>query len=1036
MISILLRSTVLVVALTMVARGAEKAPAKTEAGSVPEHVDFDRDIKPVFAKRCYSCHGAEQAEASLRLDRKSEALKGGNNGPILVPGKSADSRLIAYVTGKNDDDTIMPPEGEPLSTTEIAMIRTWIDQGAAWPEEATEKRKSDHWAFQPIAARKPPKVAEGETRNGIDNFILSNLAKKNIKPSREADRATLIRRLSLDLLGLPPAPADVNEFINDTSPDAYEKLVDRLLASPNYGERWARHWLDLARYADSDGYEKDTGRPFAWRYRQWVIDALNADMPFDQFTIEQLAGDLLPNATQEQKVATGFHRNTLTNKEGGVDQEEFRVAATVDRVNTTGSVWLGLTVACAQCHTHKYDPILQREYYGLFAFFNSVQETDIAAPLPAQLEKYKADLATYETERAKRTANADEQANKAAKRLARWEESLELDTPTEWSVIKPQAMASNAVNKGKLTQAADGVIVAEGDFGDTETYTLTIAAGSKPITALRLEVLADDSLPRRGPGLSKGGNFVLSELQVKTLAPVKPGAKAKATPVPATIRFAEADFSQSNYNIGGSYDNNNLTGWAVSGGVGRDHVAIFELAKPIEPKDKEKLVVALTQMYGGKHLIGRFRLSVTDSTGPVGDDKLPEGVAASLRKPAAERTKADSGRILAYFRKIDPTLAKLDRELAEFAKKAPQDPAAMVKAQTLAELSKPRETHVLVRGDFLRPGAIVDAHTLEVLPPLTARGEQPDRLDLARWIVDKANPLTARVTVNRVWAQMFGRGLVPSVADFGTQGDKPSHPELLDWLAHEFQETWSLKQLHRLIVTSATYRQSSKYRQDLHQRDPLNVLLARQRRMRVEAEVVRDLALATSGLMDSRIGGESVRPRQPADIAALTYASGSKWVDSQGADLYRRGLYTWFQRTSPYPMLMTFDAPDSNVTCTRRERSNTPLQALTLLNDPVFFECAQAMGRRIVAEAPKKREARLRYALQLCVARKPNPDELETLGELFDEQLALMQADESAAKDVVGPAAKEIEGTPIAELAAWTMVSRTLMNLDEFITRE
>jgi hypothetical protein len=1031
----LLRSMALVAALTIVARGAEKAPAKDDAGPLPDHVDFDRDIKPVFAKRCYSCHGAEQAEASLRLDRKTEAMRGGNNGPILVAGKSAESRLIAYVTGKNDDDTIMPPEGEPLSTTEIAMIRTWIDQGAAWPEEATEKRTSDHWSFKPIVARNPPTVAEGTVRNGIDNFILAELAKKRIKPSREADRATLIRRLSLDLLGLPPAPADVEEFVNDTSPDAYEKLVDRLLASPNYGERWARHWLDLARYADSDGYEKDTGRPFAWRYRQWVIDALNADMPFDQFTVEQLAGDLLPNATAEQKVATGFHRNTLTNKEGGVDQEEFRVAATVDRVNTTGSVWLGLTVGCAQCHTHKYDPILQREYYGLFAFFNSVQETDIAAPLASQLEKYKSDLASYEAERAKLAANLDEQTKKAAKRLTKWEESLDTDTPTEWTVVKPQMMRSNAVNKGKLTQGEDGVIVAEGDFGDTETYTLTIAAGMKPIAALRLEVLADDSLPRRGPGMSKGGNFVLSEFQVKTI-PAAKNAKAKETPVAATIRFADADFSQSNYNVNGSFDNDNLTGWAVSGGAGRDHTAVYELVRPLTLKDNEKLVIALTQMYGGKHLIGRFRVSITDASGPVGDDKLPEGVAATLRKPAAERTKAESEKILAYFRKIDPTLAKLDRELADFAKKAPQDPATTVKAQTLAELPKPRETHVLVRGDFLRPGATVDAHTLEVLPPLKARGERPDRLDLAMWIVDKANPLTARVTVNRVWAQMFGRGLVPSVADFGTQGDKPSHPELLDWLAHEFQQTWSLKQLQRLIVTSATYRQSSKYRRDLHERDPLNVLLARQRRMRVEAEVVRDLALATSGLMDTRIGGESVRPRQPADIAALTYASGSKWVDSKGADLYRRGLYTWFQRTSPYPMLMTFDAPDSNVTCTRRERSNTPLQALTLLNDPVFFECAQAMGRRIVAEAPKKREARLRYALQLCVARRPNPDELETLGELFDEQLALMQADEAAAKDVVGPAGKEIEGTTTAELAAWTMVSRTLMNLDEFITRE
>ncbi|HWA97880.1 MAG TPA: PSD1 and planctomycete cytochrome C domain-containing protein [Pirellulales bacterium] len=1010
------------------------------AAEAPQ-VDFTRDIRPLLAKRCYSCHGAEQAEASLRLDRKTDALRGGNSGPAFVPGHSDQSRLVSYVAGTSDDDMVMPPEGERLSTTEVAMIRSWIDQGAAWPEEKSEGRKSNHWSFQPIKPTAPPKVAHSkQVRNAIDRFVLAKLEAAGLEPSPEADRTTLLRRVTLDLTGLPPTPQEVDDFIADRSPKAYERVVDRLLASPHYGERWARHWLDLARYADSDGYEKDTGRPNAWRYRQWVIESLNRDLPFDEFTIEQLAGDLLPNATTEQLVATGFHRNTLTNKEGGVDQEQFRVAATIDRVNTTGTVWLGLTVGCAQCHTHKYDPILQREYYGLFAFYNSLDETQTPAPLADQVADYKAAKAKFDAEHARLVAKVKEYESKSLpKQLAAWEKQLGTIERTVWTTLEPSALKFSPGPNVTLKHVGSGVIEVGNDNPETGTYIVTAPTRRKRITALRLEVLADPSLPGHGPGRAPNGNFVLSELRLQA-TPLERGKSqiaAGAKPKAVTIRSATSDVAQTGFPLAHAFDGDAKTGWAIAPATGRDHVAVFELAKPIETADGVELSITFEQQYRGQTTLGRFRLSIADGDTPIWAQGIGPNVVDALATPAAARTSADRKLIVDYFRKLDPELTKRDAAVVAHAKQAPIDPATTVLAQTLRERSPGRETHILVRGDFLRPGARVEPHTLEALNPLKpADPSKPTRLDLARWLVDPKNPLTARVTINRIWSHYFGRGIVATVDDFGTQGEKPSHPELLDWLAHEFQrQGWSLKALHRLIVTSATYRQSSKYRHDLAEHDPLNTLLARQRRLRVEAEVVRDVSLAASGLLDPRVGGPSVRPRQPADIAALTYASGSKWVDSSGADLYRRGLYTWFQRTSPYPMLMTFDAPDSNVTCARRERSNTPLQALTLLNDPAFFECAQSMARRVLREAPSAHDARLRYALKLCVGRNPNEEELATLGALFDEQRTMLASNAEATKDLLGNQ-PTLDGTTTEELAAWTMVARTLLNLDEFIVRE
>jgi hypothetical protein len=762
--------------------------------AVKDPMDFTRDIQPILTARCINCHGPQKQRSGLRLDSGEMVLQGGNSGPILTKGKSAESMLIHVVAGL-EEDRLMPPKGDKLSPQEIGKLRAWIDQGARIPQKdkvaTAHAAKSNHWAFQPIRTPETPLLkSRNLVRSPIDAFLQARLEKEGLTPAPEADRVTLIRRLYLDLLGLPPTPAEVDLFLHDRQPNAYEKLVERVLASPHYGERWGRHWLDVARYADSDGYEKDTGRPFAYRYRDWVIEALNKDMPFDQFTIEQLAGDLLPHATTSQKMATGFHRNTLTNKEGGVDAEEFRVAAVVDRVSTTATVWLGLTMNCCQCHDHKYDPLSQREFYQFFAFFNTADEKDIAAPAPGERIEYA--LKKHAHEQIGRMKQAQAEGYKKGqlpKTAAKWEEGLKL----------------------------------------------------------------------------------------------------------AEVR------------------------------------------------------------------------------------KVPEAVQKALLVEPAKRTAAQQQTILTHYAKLDKQMVALNKAVTDHKKTLPQ----LTQAQTLAE-GEQRQTHIHIRGDFLRKGVRVQPGVPAVLPPLAAA--KPTRLDLARWLVDAQQPLTPRVIVNWVWLKHFGRGIVNTPNDFGTQGSQPSHPELLDWLAAEFvRQGWSLKKLHKLIVTSHAYRQSSRVTPELLQRDPLNVLLARHPRLRLEAEVIRDNALAASGLLVTKIGGPSVRPPQPPGIAELSYAGTVKWRDDIGPNRYRRGLYTWFQRTSPYPMLMTFDEPESTICCVNRERSNTPLQALTLLNDIVFVEAAQALSRRLFSEVSGTDEARLRYAFRLCLAREPCIQEQEILRKLLHD---------------------------------------------------
>lgn len=1014
-------------------RQSPKSTAVTLPIPADRTVGFIEDIQPLFAKHCYQCHGPDKQQAGLRLDLKAAAFDGGDSGKVFEATKSSESLLVEYVAGL-DPDKVMPPKGERLSAVEVGLIRAWIDQGAIWPDNAPGniQKKSSHWSFQPIARPELPPVKNvGWTRNPIDAFILAKLEQEGIEPAPEADRPTLIRRLYLDLLGLIPSPAEIDEYLQDEQPLAYERLVERILTSPHFGERWGRHWLDLARYADSDGYEKDNPRPHAYRYRDWVIDAINRDLPFDQFTIEQLAGDLLPNATLEQRMATGFHRNTLTNTEGGADQEEFRVAATVDRVNTLGAVWLGMTVGCAQCHTHKYDPLTQREYYQLFAFMNSIQEANIPAPTPDETAAFGKARAAYDAEHAPLVAAVTKfETEQLPARQRAWEQTLTVSPLATWVLLEPASVVSQ--QGATLTRKDDGSWLASGTNPERDLYTITVKTPLTGVTGFRLEVLPDDQLPSKGPGRVAHGNFVLSEFNISI------STEGNANSQPVALRNALADFEQGHngkvaeFPIAHVLDGKTNTGWAVANKFGSRHVAIFECESPVTTNGEQVLTFKLDQQHGTQHTIGKFRISTTTARPPLQLEGVPDAVIAALKVNAAERNDLQRAAATDYYKTVDADLAALQSAVKLHQKQAPADPDT--KAQVVSELPTPRATHLLIRGDFLRKGDPVSTGTPLVLHPFEPSGPISTRLDLARWIVAPTNPVTPRVTVNLWWQHLFGRGLAAMVEDFGVRGERPSHPELLDWLATELlARKWSRKSLVQLIVNSATYRQSSRNRPELHERDPKNIWLSHQNRFRLEAEIVRDLYLTASGLLNRRVGGPSVRPPLPSGVAELGYAGSIRWPESTGADKYRRGLYIFFQRTVPYPMLMSFDAPDSNNACVRRERSNTPLQALTLLNDPVFFECAQALGRRSISENTASNSNRVNDLFRLALGRTPSDAESSRLWQLHAELKGQIAAQAGAAEKLAGP--KPLPGDEL-ETAMSVALSRILLNLDEFVVRE
>ena len=1042
----MLIGAVLLCLLKVVFAAADKLPPP-----VDRKIDFAKDVRPILAKHCWSCHGEKKQESGLRLDRRESLLRGGDAGKAIEIGKSADSRLIQFVAGL-DPKTAMPPDdATPLKPDEIAVLRAWIDQGCVWPEgDLSATEKNTHWSYQPIRRLAPPTVKKSDwVRNPIDQFVLAELEKRGFAPSPEADQHTLIRRLNLDLIGLPPTLEEVDAFVNDSRPKAYEELVDRLLKSPHFGERWGRHWLDMARYADSDGYEKDNPRPDAYRWRDWVIEAINNDLPFDQFTIEQIAGDLLPDATVMQKLATAFHRQTLTNTEGGTDKEQWRVEACFDRTETTGAVWLGLTVGCARCHSHKYDAISQREYYQLFAAYNNGdEETSVVPKSPEEIAAYAKAKAAFDVELVELTSKLRA-------------EQAKLETPfTDWLAKSEVALAETAANPVKrhsledelvipesemaFTKQTDGSYLVSGRNPETATYVITGKSSVTGINAIRLDVLPDASLPVKGPGRVAHGNFVLNEIVVEVAATADFANARKLE-----FAGAKADFEQADkpWRAADAIDSKEETGWAIGPQYGKEHWATFSLKEPLAIDGSAFVRIQLRQLYGKQHTIGRFKLSL--QTGIEPSIALPENIQKLIAVKADQRSADQRQQLLDYFASLEPATKNLVKQLDDLKKKEPPKPELTARV-VLQRTKDPRKTFVFRRGEFLEPLAdqeVVPA-ALATLPPMKPREEKTamaDRLDLARWLVSPDNPLTSRVTVNHIWRQLFGRGIVASVNDFGVRGEKPSHPELLDWLAAEFagkseisnlksQMNWSRKALIKLIVTSATYRQMSRHRPELFDVDPQNSLLARQNRLRVEAEIVRDLSLDVAGLLSKKIGGPSVFPLLPAGITDLSYAGNFKWTNSTGGDEHRRGMYTFFKRTAPHPNLTTFDCPDANLTCVERRASNTPLQALITLNNESFVEASQAFAKRLLSESFADDAARLNHAFRLCLTRVPSESERSQLTGLLASNRDFYKAHQDEAKKLLGHTT--VSGSSPDETAAWIATARILLNLDEFITRE
>ncbi len=1021
--------------------------------AAPAKVDFARDIQPIFANRCAECHGEKKQQSGFRLDDKVIALRGGESGkPAIVPGKSAASHLIQLVTSK-DPDEAMPSKGERLTAEQIGLLRAWIDQGANWPDALSKASSKPHWAFKAPVKPALPKVANPSwARTPMDKFILARLEKENLQPSPEAEKVTLLRRVSLDLIGLPPTVAEVDAFLADKSKDAYEKQVERLLKSPHYGERWGRHWLDAARYADSDGYEKDMSRE-VWPYRDYVINAFNKDLPYNQFIIEQLAGDLLPNKSQDQVVATGFLRNSMVNMEGAIDPEQFRMEGMFDRMDAIGKGILGLTIQCAQCHNHKFDPLKQEEYYRLFAFINNDHEARPAIYTPdEQLKIASIHRGTVEIEKDLQHRTPDWE-----KRLAAWEKEVSAHQP-EWNVVWP--LEHIGENSQRYYELKDRSLLAQGYAPTKMTATFKSTNSLSGITAFRLELLNDPNLPYGGPGRSFMGTSALTEFNVEAVDAKNPTNKAKVKIVSATSdyeqpqRKLEANYSDKSTNnrttgpVQYAIDGDGNTAWGIDAGPGRRNVerkAVFVPEKPVGFTNGTILSFKLQQNHGGwnsdDHMnnnLGRFRLSVTTNAGPIAADPLPKKVRDILTAvPREKRTPAQVAAVFSYWRTTVPEWKEANDKIETLWKDYPTGASSF----TLLAREEMRDTSILKRGDWLKPTKSVTAGVPEFLHPLP-KNYEPNRLTFARWLADKKSPTTARVFVNRIWQAYFAMGIVATSEDFGTQSDAPSHPELLDWLATEFMDhNWSIKHLQRLIVTSATYRQSSRVTPELYERDPYNRLLARGSRFRVEGEIVRDIALATSGLLNPKVGGRSVMPTAPAFLfqPPASYAP-FPWKDEEGAEKYRRGLYTFRRRSTPYPALQTFDVPNSDQSCVRRLRSNSPLQALVMLNEPIFVECAQALARKILEEGGKTDADRITYAFRRAVSRRPTEMEKQDLLLLLEKQRQRI-ADGWLNPNDISTGASELPkslpaGISPTQLAAYTVVSRVLLNLDETITKE
>ncbi len=1172
--------------------------------------DYARDVRPILSDNCFSCHGPDEKglKGKLRLDQLESATHPAKSGEIaVVPGDAGRSELIKRVLSADPDEVMPPPKTKKkLTTAQVDTLRRWIESGG---------RYDTHWAFE--APRRPatPAVKEAKAvRNDIDAFVLAKLEQEKLKLSPEADRVTLIRRVSLDLTGLPPTPAEVDAFVADKSPDAYEKVVQRLLQSPRYGEHMARYWMDAARYADSHGFHIDSERSI-WKWRDWVVGAFNQNMPFDQFTIEQLAGDLLPNATMEQKIASGYVRCNMSTGEGGAIEEEYRVKYAFDRVETTGTIWMGMTFVCARCHTHKYDPIQQREYYGLYSFFNNLNEPVmdgnkpnpdpfLRVPSPEQ----SARLAELKTLLADGQKKIDAPMPELDQAQTAWVNDWHQKLSSGWATLVPSSARSSLTNGAVLKTLGDQTVLAEGNNPESDVFELTLQPQAGVIAALRLETLPHESFARKSAARAEDGRFRLSEIEAELIAPAAEkktdqaektekavkGEKAKA-PKPTPLKFTQAvaDAAEGGFEVAKAIDGKADTGWGVAGdAVEKPHLALFALAEAVKVAPGSELKVRLRfEASKSKRAIGHFRLSAAQNDnlvqllnpprfepwnviGPFKTQGLHHGytnafdpeMAVELKKtypgvrdeikwnakadladgksnllvqdlhgihgayylyrtltvPSARRMElslraddalklwvngklvgqraedrpadgmlrvtvdlvkgenrfllkivtvqgaayftfdpqtGDAGSVPAeiaailaatknlsaeqqvsvrnyYRRQHSAEFKKTFDEVAQWKEENTGIDRAIPSTLVAKEMETVRETFMLQRGEYDKKGDKVTAGVPSIMSAFP-KDAPTNRLGLAQWLINPAHPLTARVIVNRFWQQTFGVGLVKTSDDFGIQGEAPSHPQLLDWLATEFVRSgWDVKRLQRLIVTSATYRQTSKATPELLARDPENRLLARGPRFRVDGEVVRDTALFVGGLLVDKIGGRSAKPYEPSGLwEAVSFNNSQKYVQDRGEGNYRRSLYTYWKRQSPPPNMLIFDAPTREYCVVRRPRTNTPLQALALLNDPQFVEASRGLGSRMLREGGDSAKKRIAHGFRLATGRTPTSDEIKVLSGVLEEQRAEFRRDAGAAEKLLGVGEFKAPGSDPVELAAWTTVASTILNLDETVTK-
>ena len=983
-------------------------------------VRFNRDIRPILSDRCFLCHGPERQRADLRLDLRDSAVEW-----VIVPGDSANSELMSRISA-HDDESAMPPRDSHkprLTAEEVDVVRRWIDEGAVY---------ESHWAFSPPIRPTPPAVGNRVwARNAIDRFVSAKLETQGIAPQAQADRRTLIRRVTLDLTGLSPTRTEIEAYLADSSPDAYEKVVDRLLASQQYGEHQARYWLDVARYADTNGYQYDLQRE-QWVWRDWVIDAFNKNLPFDRFTIEQLAGDLLADATDQTRLATGMHRNHPITIEGGVIDEEYRTEYVMDRVSTTSTAWLGLTMGCARCHDHKYDPISQREFYSMFAFFNNVPErglngfdpkAKIVSPLrETQLRECNERIARIEQKLdAVILGNSDYHFSSWLQRLIEHREA--------WTVIPSGDLSSTGGST--LTRLEDGSVLASGTNPDLDTYEYTFVTNEPTVRGLRLEALPDESFAHGSVGRAHNGNFVLSEIEVAA-------GKDTASLQSVSISSVDADYQQSGYAAELVIDGKSgRGGWAVDGNVrSKPSTLVLTLSEPIQAGTTVR--VRLVHSWGSSHSIGRFRLATTGPNPPLPQDLLALRNSSVVREKLNERAIRE---LVAQRFGDEATIAlcrELDKAREERRIISDSYPATMI----VSELESPRQTYVLDRGEYDKP--LKHQRAFPAVPKALgslSEGTPANRLGLAQWIVADDNPLTARVIMNRYWAQFFGRGLVTTIEDFGSQGAYPTHPDLLDWLAVEFRDSgWNVKHMLRTIVVSNTYRQSSSVAPVLLARDPNNRDLSRGAQFRLDAESIRDSALLVSGLLDHHIGGPSVYPYHPKglwlEINNRPGLSAPYPHTTDTSQLYRRSMYTFWKRTVAPPSLTTFDAPDREYCVVSRSRTNTPLQAFVLLHDPQFVEAARALAERMIREGGDTLTQQLAFGFEVCTSREATAQELAVLKRTYEERLRRYRDEPSTAESLlsIGESPRDASIDPAVH-AAMTTVARLLLNLSEFITK-